>query len=120
MIGRALDAFLGVFSPKTQLARMTARELIESKRLYAAARPGMGGWSPIDSDANDEIRASSSQVRRRVRQLVRDHPHVARAVDVLVSLTVGNGFVLQSQAVDQGRNVRTAIEDVFKRWSDQA
>ena len=43
MIGRALDAFLGVFSPKTQLARMTARELIESKRLYAAARPGMGG-----------------------------------------------------------------------------
>lgn len=120
MIGRALDAFLGVFSPKTQLARMTARELIESKRLYAAARPGMGGWSPVDSDANDEIRASSSQVRRRVRQLVRDHPHVARAVDVLVSLTVGNGFVLQSQAVDQGRNVRTAIEDVFKRWSDQA
>lgn len=123
MIGQALDNIIGVFSPKAALARMSARELIEGKRLYAAARPGVGGWSPVDSDANAEIRASSDQVRRRVRQLVRDHPHVARAVDVLVSLTVGQGFSMQSQAdtkSDDNRTIRTSIEDVFKRWADQA
>lgn len=126
MIGRALDAFIGVFNPKAQLSRMTARELIDGKRMYAAARPGLGGWSPVDSDVNDEIRSSSNQVRRKVRQLVRDQPHVARAVEVLVSLTVGNGFVLQSQAgrqfqpSEQDRDIRNLIEDVWKRWCDQA
>lgn len=118
-LGRAIDSLIGVFSPRSQLARLSARELIEHKRLYAAARPGMGGWSPVDSDANEEIRSSSNQVRRKIRQLVRDFPYFSRAVDVLVSLHVGNGFVLQSQA-GQDRAIRSAIEAVFKRWCDQA
>lgn len=120
MIGRALDSLIGIFSPKAQLARMTARQLIDGQRQYAAARPGLGGWSPVDSDVNDEIRSSSNQVRRKVRQLVRDQPHIARAVEVLTSLTVGNGFVLQSQAVGSDRTFRTAIEDTWRRWCDQA
>lgn len=123
MIGRALDALIGVFNPKSQLSRMAARELIRGKRMYAAARPGIGGWTPVDSDANAAIRSSSAQVRRRVRQLVRDFPYFGRAIDVLVALTVGQGFVLQSQALageEQNRQTRTAIEDAFRRWQDQA
>lgn len=123
MIGRAVDALIGVFSPKSQLARMAAREMIQGKRMYAAARPGVGRWSPVDSDVNDAIRSSSAQVRRRVRQLVRDFPYFGRAMEVLVALTVGPGFVLQSQALageEDNRQTRTAIEDAFRRWQDQA
>lgn len=123
MIGQAFDHLVGIFNPKAQLSRMAARELIQGKRQYAAARPSIGGWSPVDTDANSEIRTSSPQVRRRVRKLVRDFPYFGRAIDVLTALTVGQGFVLQSQALageDGNRPTRTAIEDVFKRWQDQA
>lgn len=123
MIGRLVDNLVGVFNPRSQLSRMAARELIQGKRQYAAAKPGIGGWSPVDSDANTEIRTSSPQVRRRVRQLVRDFPYFGRAIDVLTALTVGQGYILQSNALpgeENGREVRAAIEDVFKRWQDEA
>lgn len=123
MIGQVVDNLVGVFNPRAQLSRMAARELIQGKRQYAAAKTSVGGWSPIDSDANTEIRTSSPQVRSRVRQLVRDFPYFGRAIDVLVALTVGQGYVLQSNALpgeDGNRNVRSNIEDAFKRWSDQA
>jgi lambda family phage portal protein len=123
MIGQVLDSLVGVFNPRAQLSRMAARELIQGKRQYAAAKASVGGWSPIDSDANTEIRTSSPQVRSRVRQLVRDFPYFGRAIDVLVALTVCQGYVLQSQAMpheDGNRTIRTDIEDAFKRWADQA
>ncbi len=123
MIGHLVDNLVGVFNPKAQLSRMAARELIQGKRQYAAAKPGIGGWTPIDSDANTEIRTSSPQVRRRVRQLVRDFPYFGRAIDVLTALTVGQGYILQSNALpgeERSREVRTVIEDAFKRWQDEA
>lgn len=123
MIGQVVDNLVGAFNPRAQLSRMAARELIQGKRQYAAAKTSVGGWNPIDSDANTEIRTSSPQVRSRVRQLVRDFPYFGRAIDVLVALTVGQGYVLQSNALpgeDGNRTVRSNIEDAFKRWTDQA
>ena len=117
MVGKALDRFIGVFSPQKALQRTMARQL--AGRMYAAAKSGRktGAWSPVESTVNDEIRVSSQKVRERVRQLVRDFPYFAHAVDQLVSLTVGPGITFQSKADPA---LRVLIEDAWKRWSEQA
>lgn len=119
MVGNALDRLIGIFSPKTELSRTTARRMVKNERMYAAAKGGRkaGGWVPVDSDVNDEIRVSSQKVRERVRQLVRDFPYFAHAVDVLVSLTVGQGITFQSKTDPTSR---VLIEDMWKRWSEEA
>jgi lambda family phage portal protein len=93
--------------------------MINGERMYAAAKSGRktGAWSPVESTVNDEIRVSSQKVRERVRQLVRDFPYFARAVEMLVSLTVGPGINFQSKADPA---FRALIEDAWKRWSEQA
>ncbi len=119
MVGNALDRLIGVFNPKAELSRALARRMVRSERMYAAAKGGRGpgGWNPVDQDVNDEIRVSSRKVRDRVRQLVRDFPYFAHAVDELVSLTVGTGITFQSKTDPAAR---VLIEDAWKRWSEEA
>jgi lambda family phage portal protein len=119
MVGKTIDRLIGLFSPKAELSRTLARRMINGERMYAAAKSGRktGAWSPVESSVNDEIRVSSQKVRERVRQLVRDFPYFAHAVDQLVSLTVGQGINFQSKADPA---LRSRIEDAWKRWSEQA
>jgi lambda family phage portal protein len=119
MVGKAIDRLIGLFSPKAELSRTLARRMVKGERMYAAAKSGRktGAWSPVESTVNDEIRVSSQKVRERVRQLVRDFPYFSRAVDQLVSLTVGQGINFQSKADPA---LRSRIEDAWKRWSEQA
>lgn len=120
MIGRTFDSIISVFSPRRGLARAVARNQIARERMYAAAKDGrtVGGWFPAQGDTvNDEIRMSSAAVRARVRQLVRDCPALARAVDVLEALIVGeDGFRMQSMVED--RKAAQRIEDTWRSWCD--
>ncbi len=120
MIGRVLDSIISEFSPRRGLARTVARNQITRERMYAAAKAGrgVGGWSPVQGNTvNDEVRTSAASVRAGVRQLVRDFPPLARAVDVLESLIVGeDGFRMQSLIED--RPTAQRIEDTWKSWCD--
>jgi lambda family phage portal protein len=126
MIGRMIDGLVGVFSPERQLKRAFYRNLIsDRKRQYAAAKTPKtsDGWRPVDSGVNDLISSSSSVVRARVRQLVRDFPYFSRAVNVLTNLTVGSGITVQARVKKKdelNRAVNQSIEDGFNRWSDKA
>lgn len=127
MIGRAIDKVVGVFSPVREIRRLEARHLLEiTKRHYAAAKTPKSseGWTAVDLDVNTLISGSSSIVRGRVRQLVRDFPYLSRAVNVITNLTVGGGIALQARvknkAGDLDKPINTAIEDAFARWSDMA
>jgi len=101
-------------------------QLRERSAQYAAAKSPRtaGTWSPVDSPVNEIIGASSANVRARVRQLVRDMPFFARAVNIMTEYTVGEGIGFQSRVkgADGKLDIRncTAIEDAFKWWSDEA
>ena len=116
-----LGKLVGLFAPGTRLAH--------GKRMYAAARPteDAAGWLPMDRNVNDVVRASSSVVRARVRQLVRDFPYFDRAVRMRAALVVGNGIRLQARYYGAGKASATldaelneAVESAFERWCEQA
>lgn len=76
-----------------------AANVLFGKRQYAAAKTTRltGDWMPLNQDVNSIIRASSEAVRARSRQLVRDFPFFAKAVNTLANYTVGTGIKFQSQ-----------------------
>ena len=76
-----------------------AANVLFGKRQYAAAKTTRltGDWMPLNQDVNSIIRASSEAVRARSRQLVRDFPFFAKAVNTLANYTVGAGIKFQSQ-----------------------
>lgn len=127
-IGKVVDSTIAVFSPERALKRHFCRERLEKVRSsqYAAAKTTRltGSWSPVDSNVNDIIGASSPAVRARVRQLVRDFPYFARAANVLADYTVGSGIILQSRIktpdgkLDKKRIQQ--VEDAFNFWADEA
>lgn len=95
-------------------------------RKYAAAKGGgsIGHWYPVNQDVNVEIGSSQYAINARVRQLVRDMPHAARAVDVLSGWVVGPGLVFQSRITGSdgklAKRLNTQIEDAWKWWADEA
>lgn len=123
-----VDRFIGIFSPRYELKRtldrVAARKFRSEK--YAAAKTNRmtGAWNPLNSNVNSIIGASWDTVTARVRQLVRDFPYFARAVDIMVDYSVGAGILFQSRNLDAdgklNKQLNTQIEDAFKFWADEA
>lgn len=124
-MGFAFDRALAVFAPTYALSRVEAREHFVA-RMYAAAMPteDAGGWIPFDGDANSIVRSSSSAVRARVRQLVRDFPYAARAEKLRNALIIGNGIRLRARCKNpdgtMARDVNRIVEDYFAEWAQHA
>lgn len=117
----------GLFGP-SRLIASDSRE-----RQYAAAKSDRltGGWLPVNQDINSIIRSSSSTVRARIRQLVRDFPYFARAVKVRADFTVGSGINFQSRVLNPNwqpgtkekkfdRPTCQKIEDAIAWWMEEA
>jgi lambda family phage portal protein len=126
-IGDIIDSAVAVLSPKRALERQIARRQYRKYRsnLYAGAQTtkSTGAWSPVNNNVNDLVAASAPMIRARVRQLVRDFPYFARAVNVLVDYTVGEGIQFQSKVQRDGKidhKKCVEIEDCFKWWADEA
>jgi lambda family phage portal protein len=127
--GNAYDSLIGVFSPRKALYNQFLRrrfDKINRSEQYAAAKSNRmtGSWSPLNSSVNDVIGGSASNVRARVRQLVRDFPYFANAINKIVDFTVGEGIIFQSKAKtptgDLDKKAIQKIEDVFSFWADDA
>lgn len=138
-IGGGIDRAIGLFAPRNELQRIADRAMVEKarkmqERMYAAARPGRGtaDWVPANQDINTILRSSSSTLRSRVRQLVRDSPHFSRAVQIQVEFTVGTGINFQSRIRNAkwkpgekgqsrfDRPLCQAVEDAVQWWMDEA
>ena len=133
MIAKAVDTLVEVFSPARALKRRFDREKIaalakRAKRTeqYASSKTDRmtGTWAPANTGVNDIIGLSSQNVRARVRQLVRDFPYFASAINRLVDYTVGPGIVFQSkiQTADgqlDRKRIRQ-VEDAVLFWMDDA
>jgi lambda family phage portal protein len=85
----------------------------DSNRQYAASKITRltGEWTPASQDVNSIIRTSSTIVRSRLRQLVRDFPYFKKAKSNLINYTVGTGTNFQSRVLEDqpGKNGRTKL-----------
>ncbi len=90
----------------------------------AGASRLIGNWFPANLDFNQLIATASPNLRNRVRDLVRNFPPFARAVNAIVAFTVGRGARFQSLATtpdgDPDFALRQKIEDRFRAWMDKA
>jgi lambda family phage portal protein len=91
-----LDRAIGWASPARGARRVQARRMM-STLGYEGAQSGRrtDGWVTTSSSADAEADSSNRKLRDRARDLVRNNPYAARAIDVKVSNTIGTGIVAE-------------------------
>lgn len=88
------------------------------KRKYEGASTGRrtDGWITPSSSANAEIKTALTKLRDRSRDLTRNNPIGARALQVVVSNTIGTGIVAQHKA--QSRDQAVAWDVLWNAWAN--
>lgn len=111
-----IDRLVGYFAPMSGLRRSIAREQLQ--RAYEGANR-RDGWRPNRSgaSANTDHAMDAAELRVRARSLVQNVPYIARAIETLVSHTVGTGIAPRSLA-PKAQAVR--IDELWDRWVEQA
>src|SRR5512134_4060200 len=102
-----LDRTLGYVAPTTALRRARHRAAMAAlNRSYEGARVGRRteGWVVAGTSANAEIGTALSRLRDRSRDLVRNNPYAAKAVQAVVSNLIGTGIMPRARAGDAGVN----------------
>lgn len=113
-----LDRALAPFAPRYAARRLAARIAIDNMtRAYDAAGKGRGteGWIAPSTSPDAEIGPAASILRARMRELVRNNPLAAQAVQVLVNNIVGTG--IRARAASGDRSLDRKVDDLFERWS---
>ena len=86
------DRAIASVAPRAAARRVLARQAFETlTRGYDGAAKGRrtDGWRAPGSSADAEIGVAGALLRDRMRDLVRNNPHAAKAVAVLVNAYVG-------------------------------
>jgi lambda family phage portal protein len=116
-----LDRAIAKLAPRAAARRLAARLAFEnlSRRAYDGAALGRRteGWRAGGTSADAEIANAGAILRNRMRDLVRNNPHAAKAVAAWVNNIVGDGFTPYAATGDAGLNRR--IDELWKRWSEQ-
>jgi lambda family phage portal protein len=86
-------------------------------RGYEGAARGRrtNGWRTPGSSANAEVGAAGALLRDRMRDLVRNNPHAAKAVSVLVNNIVGAGIMPRAASGDDVLDRKTNA--LFADWA---
>ena len=100
-----LDRAISFVAPRTALQRARSRVALELTTGYlerhaqrfryegATAGRRANGWYAASTDANVELMGSLVWLRNRSRDLVRNNPYAARAIEELAGNVVGTGIV---------------------------
>lgn len=102
-----LDRAIGFVRPASALRRARQRAAIAMlTRSYEGARAGRRteGWTVAGASANAEIGGALPRLRDRTRDLVRNNPYAAKAVQAVVSNLVGTGILPRARSGDTGVN----------------
>ncbi|MTH62103.1 phage portal protein [Paracoccus litorisediminis] len=116
-----IERALSVFAPDAARRRYDSRIALELKRrLYDGAQGGRltAGWSAGRTAADSEIALAGSALRARSRDLVRNNPLAAQAVQVLVNNLVGAGIRPRAKSTSKARNKKA--DALFDVWSKRA
>ena len=95
----ALDKLISVFAPEAAYRRAQYRAAMQVTLAYDGAKSGRrtDGWVSGAGDVNTEVGAGLAALRNRSRDLLRNNPYACKAVNELVSNTVGTGIVPQAK-----------------------
>jgi capsid protein len=88
------DHAIATLAPRAAARRVLARQAFETlTRGYDGAAKGRRteGWRAPGTSADTEVGVAGALLRDRMRDLVRNNPHAAKAVAVLVNNIVGAG-----------------------------
>ena len=94
------DRAIGTVAPRAGLRRVLARQSFAAlTRGYDGAAKGRrtDGWRAPGTSADAEIAVAGGLLRDRMRDLVRNNPHAAKAVSVLVNNIVGAGIMVDGR-----------------------
>lgn len=115
-ITAVVSGFIGVFSPRRAMEYRIGRELL--KRGYDAGRltgPNQR-WAPRNTTADVELRGIST-VRARCRDLVRNNPWVAGAIQTATTAIIGEGRQPQPMVIGADGKPDKAINDaLLEAW----
>ena len=73
------------------------------------------GWRAPGSSADTEIGVAGALLRDRMRDLVRNNPHAAKAVAVLVNNIIGAGIMPRAASGDD--TLDRKVDALFERWT---
>lgn len=117
-----IDKALLAVAPRVALSRMrhqlAAKSVAKQIRKYDAAASGRrtAGWRSSNSSANAETLGASAKVRNLARDLERNNPWAVKALQAIVSNTVGAGILAQPQAANKKRAKQAAA--LWKQWAE--
>lgn len=112
------DRALGALAPRTALKRALARQSFKAlSRGYDGAAKGRrtDGWRAAGTSADTEVANASALLRDRMRDLVRNNPHAAKAVSVLVNNIVGSGII--PRAASGNEKLDAEVNRLWALWS---
>jgi lambda family phage portal protein len=115
-----LDRAIGAVAPRTALKRVLARQSFETiMRGYDGAAKGRrtDGWRTSATSADAEVAIAGALLRDRMRDLVRNNPHAAKAVSALVNNIVGSGII--PRAASGNEKIDAQANKLWANWSAQ-
>ena len=115
-----LDRAIGAVAPRTALKRVLARQSFEAiTRGYDGAAKGRrtDGWRTSATSADAEVAIAGALLRDRMRDLVRNNPHAAKAVSALVNNIVGSGII--PRAASGNEKIDAQANKLWASWSAQ-
>jgi len=111
-----IDRAVSFLSPVRGAVRMRARigmTLIQSYAGASKSRRSLSEWKTSSGDADTDILPYLADLRERSRDLVRDNPLAAGAINTKLTSIVGTGLVLRSR-ID--RDILGLNEDNADAW----
>lgn len=118
---RWFDHALAAVAPRMATRRLLARQAFDGlARSYEGASRGRrtNAWRTPGSSADAEIGAASALLRDRMRDLVLNNPHAAKAVSALVNNIVGAGIMPRAASGDEALDRK--VDALFLRWSERS
>lgn len=120
--GNLLDRAIGYVAPGWGAQRARSRAITDllEQRGYDGARVSRrtDGWTPVSSSANAEVGRDAVRLRDRSRDLVRNNPHMAKAITSLVANIIGTGIVPRADTGNDTLNKR--IDAAFAQFVGSA
>jgi len=120
-----LEKIIASVAPGVAYRRAVDRARLDllagSVRSYDAAKVGhrTDGWTTVSgSSANSEISPQLPRIRERSRDLVRNNPYAAKAVNVHVNNLVGSGVIPKPSGGTPKQN--KAVRKVWDAWTAKA
>lgn len=114
-----IDRAIAAIAPQAGVKRLLARQAFANlaARAYDGAALGRrtDGWRTAGTSADTEIAGAGAILRNRMRDLVRNNPHAARAVAAWVNNIVGDGFTPYANTGNDELNKR--IDDLWTEWA---